>query len=465
MNTPRIGKRRTGRLFRHGAGYAVQWTVNGKRMFQTLRDKDGNPITDKREAETARAVLMAPYRAADEKAALENIVGKLAAVTAEAARLEDETATALQIGQAWATYLAAPVDANRKRKPGNRPDSGPVTLKRYGEQWDTFAAWIVKAHPDAKALRQVTEDHAAEYAAHLSNTVGPGAFNKHVGLLTLVFHVLAGNRDARLTCNPFANIGRRRAAQNTHRELTADELRRVCGAATGELRTLFAIGTYTGLRLGDAVTLRWQETDLIRGTILRVPNKTARRSQKPLTIPLHQTLAAILADTPEKRRRGYVLPDLAALYLRDGSALTKRVQAHFAANGVQTTREGTGFTKLEKPGPRGKLWQHTGRRAVVEVGFHSLRHTFVSLCRQSGAPLAVVEAIVGHASPAMTRHYTHVGEAAARASVAALPSVLGDATAPAALPAPEPWRAQIRQLADKLTTANVEETRRAMLAL
>jgi hypothetical protein len=49
--------------------------------------------------------------------------------------------------------------------------------------------------------------------------------------------------------------------------------------------------------------------------------------------------------------------------------------------------------------------------------------------------------------------------------VAALPSVLGDTTAPAALPAPEPWRAQIRQLADKLTTANVEETRRAMLAL
>jgi hypothetical protein len=163
------------------------------------------------------------------------------------------------------------------------------------------------------------------------------------------------------------------------------------------------------------------------------------------------------------------------MYLRDGSALTKRVQAHFAANGVQTTREGTGFTRLEKPGPRGKLWQHTGKRAVVEVGFHSLRHTFVSLCRQSGAPLAVVEAIVGHASPAMTRHYTHIGEAAARASVAALPSVLGDDAAPVALPAPageaaallapDQLRAKVRELAAALTPANVEDTRRAMLAL
>ena len=33
----------------------------------------------------------------------------------------------------------------------------------------------------------------------------------------------------------------------------------------------------------------------------------------------------------------------------------------------------------------------TGKRAVVEVGFHSLRHSFVSICRESDVPLAVVE--------------------------------------------------------------------------
>ena len=68
---------------------------------------------------------------------------------------------------------------------------------------------------------------------------------------------------------------------------------------------------------------------------------------------------------------------------------------------------------------------HTGRRAVVEVGFHSLRHSFVSRCRQANAPLSVVEAIVGHSSPAMTRHYTHVGELAAAVAVGALPRVMG----------------------------------------
>ena len=43
------------------------------------------------------------------------------------------------------------------------------------------------------------------------------------------------------------------------------------------------------------------------------------------------------------------------------------------------------------------------------------------------APLAVVESIVGHSSPAMTRFYTHVGEIAAANAVASLPAIMGDA--------------------------------------
>ena len=92
--------------------------------------------------------------------------------------------------------------------------------------------------------------------------------------------------------------------------------------------------------------------------------------------------------------------------------VTDMVQKHFKACGITLHKPGTGTD---------------GKRAVIEVGFHSLRHTFVSLCRESNAPLAVVECIVGHSNPAMTRHYTHVGELAAGRAVAALPAVIGDA--------------------------------------
>jgi integrase len=299
-------------------------------------------------------------------------------------------------------------------------------MVRYREQWDRFADWMKAQHPDRPALRDVTPEIAGKYSAELAKKVGPATFNKHTALLTLVFRVLAGNKDARLTCNPFADVGRRQATPNSRRELTVEEFRRVCAAATGELRTLLAIGTYTGLRLGDAATLRWQEVDLIRGAIIRVPHKAARKNPKPVTVPLHPDLAAMLAETPEKQRRGYVLPKTAALYQKDCPALSNQIQAHFTANGVQTVKEGTGFATVtdETGKPKEK---HTGKRAVVEVGFHSLRHTFVTLCRIANVPLAVVEAIVGHSSPAMTRNYTHIGEAAARRAVDALPGLTDDA--------------------------------------
>jgi integrase len=49
--------------------------------------------------------------------------------------------------------------------------------------------------------------------------------------------------------------------------------------------------------------------------------------------------------------------------------------------------------------------------------FHSLRHSFVSWMAERGVPLQVTMAMVGHMSAAMTRHYTHISNRAAREAV------------------------------------------------
>ena len=118
------------------------------------------------------------------------------------------------------------------------------------------------------------------------------------------------------------------------------------------------------------------------------------------------------------------MPDFAAQYKANDSALAKRLRTHFESCGISVHKEGTGKIKTKDDTKKRKVKIiDTGKRAVVEVGFHSLRHSFVSLCRQSNAPLSVVESIVGHSNPAMTRHYTHVGELAASQAVAALPAM------------------------------------------
>src|SRR5208282_5989770 len=99
-------------------------------------------------------------------------------------------------------------------------------------------------------------------------------------------------------------------------------------------RTLLALGIYSGLRLGDCATLRWGEVDLPRTMIRRIPNKTARRNPKPVLVPIHPILRDMLTATPPEQRHEYVLPKMAALYLRRADMVTDLVQKHFKACGI-----------------------------------------------------------------------------------------------------------------------------------
>jgi len=157
----------------------------------------------------------------------------------------------------------------------------------------------------------------------------------------------------------------------------------------------------------------------------------------------------MLAKTGAAQRHEYVLPEMAALYNHRTDMVTDMIQRHFKGCGITLHKPGTGTD---------------GKRAVIEVGFHSLRHTFVSLCRESNAPLAVVESIVGHSNPSMTRHYTHVGELAAGRAVALLPSVMTEA-APAPAPRePSEILIAVQALLESMTAENWSKNKSEALA-
>ena len=441
---------RHGYLFKRGGKYQVAWRVNGKLFMRSTGE------SDKKKAEAKRAEIMAPFVTGNDVSVLQNLAAKIQGRQAEVAHLEEQRNPPLTLEHAWAAYVESP----------NRPDSGDRTLRDYTGYFKSFTGWMQEHHADKLALRDLTPAIAAAYAVHLSSSgLSPNSFNKHIRLLELVYRVTRDRN--RPTINPWEDIRRKRAVAASRRELTVEELKKVFLAATGELRTLLALGIYTGLRLGDCATLRWGEVDTIRGVIRRVPNKTARRNPKPVLVPLHATLRAMLEEIPATNREDYVLPEMAAVYIRNTSELAKRIHDHFENCGVKTQKPGTGFFMAVGPDNKPKKTA-TGKRAVVEVGFHSLRHTFVSLCREANAPLSVVEAIVGHSNPAMTRHYTHTSEAAALAAVASLPALLGEGTPKVVeLPASRPMvdAAAVRAIAEKLTKKNVNEMKDALLAM
>ena len=63
------------------------------------------------------------------------------------------------------------------------------------------------------------------------------------------------------------------------------------------------------------------------------------------------------------------------------------------------------------------------RQTIVRKGFHSLRHSFVSLAAASGVPQVVIQDLVGHGSAAMTAHYSHSSLAQKTAAIASIPEI------------------------------------------
>ncbi len=419
----------TGHMFKRSGKWVVAWQSAGKRYKRTTG------TGSRRKAERIRDEFLAPFKLKDETEILRGMVSRLEDVTEKRVAIENAQ-PALIIGETWRAWHSTQT----------RPT--PQTLEQYRFQWEKFRAWLRENRPDIRELRQITRADAVAYTAALRQEVTPSTWNRHITLLRSIFRELADNEEARLTGNPFDKIKRQSCIQQSRRELTIDELRRVCESAEGELRILLALGIYTGLRLADAVLLEWGAVDLMRQIITNRNRKTG----KAVAIPIHPTLMQMLSEIPAHGRQGQLLPEMAKLYReRRRDRVTNAIQAHFKECGIRIHQDGTG------PG--------TDKRAVIEVGFHSLRHSFVSMNAAAGTPLAMMQALVGHANPAMTRHYVHEDIQATTRAIHALPAIIGSA-APTALPAPAgDIRAQVQALADRLNGRNWKTVQKELIAI
>jgi integrase len=76
------------------------------------------------------------------------------------------------------------------------------------------------------------------------------------------------------------------------------------------MRVLLYLLAYTGLRLGDAATMRADRLDLADGTCRRV---TTGKTGAAVEFPLHPALLAVLQDW-RGSAGGQLLPGLAARY-------------------------------------------------------------------------------------------------------------------------------------------------------
>ena len=362
---------------------------------KTIRlTRHGEPITEWEEAKEEQRRLRAPYMA---KAKIETLKGAQAIIREEEERrkkAEEAAAPPMTIEEAWDKWEELAALQICQGSKGN--------YKRHWESFVKYCRESGKMAEKGRYLRDITPEMARGRIKELqAQNRTPNTVNKHLNFLKSFFEVL--KKAARLDENPFQGIKRLKLTTNSRRTLSIEEIQSLLNATEGEMHTLFLLGACTGMRCGDCVTLRWAEVDLLHGVIRRKANKTRHSSGAEIIAGIPNGLSAELAAIPAPHGE-YVMPGLAAMYNESYHKIVRRIRNVFDACGIATTR------KDEK-----------GRQVIV-AGFHSLRHTWVSIQAMRGTPQAVIMAMVGHSNPAMTEHYTHVSFDAARQAARELPA-------------------------------------------
>jgi integrase len=211
-----------------------------------------------------------------------------------------------------------------------------------------------------------------------------------------------------LTSNPAKVVDvLKQRGESKRRAFTLPELRRVLDAAKGSDwygATLTSL--YTGARLSDTARLTWRAVDLQQDTLAFVAKKTGKRVLVPLAKPLSEFLSGLpSSDAPD-----------APLF----PSLVKLSVSHLS-DGFREVLVSAGMAEPRSHEATGK--GRNAARPVAELSFHSLRHSFVSILKSTGANEAVAMALAGHETKAVSANYTHLDTTTLRGAMDKLPDV------------------------------------------
>lgn len=356
-----------GTLYKRGGSWWIEYYAHNAdgtrhRLRESLRATT-KPAAIEEATRRTQALLLKKDQHGLEKILRERV----ATIQHQADELEFHK-TMTPLPDAWARH---PYDTNTR---GTRRTLKSRVIDDNRQAWAKFIEWMAENYPTVVYMEQVTEVHAKAYSDHCRKTIGARGHNLRLLTCRVMFSL------ADITPNPFMFKNWKLTEDPVSRKtLTPEEEKLLLETSTGELKTLVTIGLCTGMRLGDCCTLEW--ADIAEGRIFK---RTAKRGQN-VSLKIHGLLALELDPLP--RAGKYVMPDLAALYLRAPANVSQKTKALFQKAGIVVTERMEGRKK-----------------AASRRNFHCLRHTFITQCARRGVPKTLISSWIGH-SPQVDEIY------------------------------------------------------------
>lgn len=185
--------------------------------------------------------------------------------------------------------------------------------------------------------------------------------------------------------------------------LAPEALRALLDATPEAWRLFFGFLAESGLRIGEAVELRWRDVDL-GSRWLTVERRYYRgrvglpKGRKSRRVPLSEMMARHLWELRKATRAA----DDDLVFTAGGGARIDTSNLMTRVLKPAAVEAGLGEWVKTKGGQRAETW----------VGFHSFRHTCATMLLRSGWNAPQVQRMLGHSDPGFTlRRYVHLLDA------------------------------------------------------
>lgn len=260
----------------------------------------------------------------------------------------------------------------RDRKPGAARSSFVV----YEASLKRFLAFLGR---DAdRELGNVTKTRITDYRNQLVDKLATATVNRDVKIVRAIFR--RARQDGYLFQDPAEGVAiiKVRSQDKPRRPLSIEEIQSILSVADPEWQSLIKFGLFTGQRLGDLASLRWDQVDLERNEVRLVTRKTGKRIMVPIAGPLQTHIESL--EAPDKP--GAPVHPRAFAILKQYGKVT-----HLSHQFVDLMAQvGLRPRISHRGGGNGR----DGRRQGMDISFHSLRHSAVSLLKDAGVPDSVI---------------------------------------------------------------------------
>lgn len=270
------------------------------------------------------------------------------------------------------------------------------TRKRYESVIQNFLKFVGAKRAKA-TIASVTSDEIERFRDQ-ELAQGKVASTADFGVKVLRAMFESARRKNQRLDNPADGVESIQVNQQERQAFTDEQLAVLCANANREWRGMILFGAFGGLRLNDAANIRWDQLDLIQGSLTFKPAKTANRTGKSITVALHTEVVEYLKALPKpKNDTDAVFPSLSGKKSGSAGGLSNQFAAILVKTGLRTN-------VVRDPSEK----KATLGRKFNALGFHSTRHYFISKLTNADVPTVVSKALAGHSADDAHSRYIHL---------------------------------------------------------